>query len=507
MHARSLQWQYVLLCAIALTCVSACDGFVPSMPQPKQNGQSRKGSDNAKGSQSSSGLDPISWAQRLEGLKSNAAKLAAELNDLNTQLAQLFSVKESLCQRQASLMSACIAHTPLAPTLWRNGAACKNDRKSWDVRSFKAEITGINGQFQILLDNSIESNIFQNDKAVTLVWSARGNRSLKELRLSDIGSIKLKAIEGNLSSLENATFSLKIDDKELLTEKDFILQSRTESAVVLSQVTILNELSLPQCRVDEHEIDEISQVAISKAEIPSKIDAPAEAKDANSESRSKTFEEWINNTRTEVSTKGDTYLALAQDVSRLRRDLRGELQLGCWAKSIVKSIELNFKGSHLPLSDWDRSLTQQQLGITGSPTQTTVDFGGGLKFTNSDENSFALFREGGKWVLNATTDLTIGDISNIQIQKGGYSYQSLKNCWSTWGGLSTACEWQNRESDRYQLDGLSIKINGQTIYQNESLNIGFERRSLKWVEKDLTANAAYVELMRRRDCPVSIGPR
>jgi hypothetical protein len=202
----------------------------------------------------------------------------------------------------------------------------------------------------------------------------------------------------------------------------------------------------------------------------------------------------------------DTFLAVAQDISRLRRDLRGDLQLGCWSKEQIKTIELRVKGTHLPLSDWDRAATRKPLTSIANPRQTTVDLGGGLRFSNPDENSFPIFRDEGRWLLNVSTDLTLGDINSIQIKKDGIGYQAFKNCWSTWGGLRTACEWQNRESDRYQLVALTVLINGQQIYQKDAIQFDFQKGSLNWIEKKLTANPSYIDLMRRRDCPVQLDP-
>jgi hypothetical protein len=488
--------------------LGGCSNLLPSVPEPVTTNSNRAGKKSSGDSDSESDpskLDPESWAKKLAGLRENAVKIAADLTAVDIQLAQIYSVKSALCKRQGELISACIIHTPLSPTNWRTASACRADRRIWDSRQFSVDLRGITGRFQIVLDNSIESSVFESGKPVTIQWTARGSRSLKDLKLSDVSTIKLRSIEGGLADIENSTFEFMVDKKILLNQNDFLFNTKTDNAIVVSQIPLTNELSTPECRVDETELESIVDGALSKVIPPEKKSLPEDKTELSSELRAQNYTDLIAYLQREYDTKSDSFLASAQDVSRIRRDLRGDLQLGCWGKEIIKSIEVNINGSHLPLSDWDRSRTQQPLAPMGNPTQTAIDLGGGLRFANNDENTTTIFRDGGRWLMSAVTDLTIGDISNIQLQKGGYSYHSTKNCWSTWGGLGTACEWQNRESDRYHMLGMTLKINGQTIYHREAIDFVFERNTLTWIEKDLTANPAYVDLMRRRDCSVSSG--
>lgn len=491
------------LTVLALTVGSSACNIAPPEPPPiRTNDRTSRGkSDSQNSNQDSSqkNMDPQSWTKRLKSLEESAAKTAAELTETQHQIMQLFAIRDALCERQSDLLNTCLVHTPLSPQNWRP-SSCVSPKNSWSKRIYTVELKGVSGQFQLILDNSIESNIFDSDKVNALQWFSRGSRNLRELKTSDIGSFKLKSIGGTLGDIESATFAFRIDDSTLLTERDFLFSEKTETAIMISQLPITQRLSTPECFVDENEIDQIATTAQAKIPQQRTIEAPQKKTELSVEENVKLFEEWLAETRRQYDAKSDTYLATAQDVGRLRRDLRGDLNLGCWGRDVIQSIEISFKGAHLPLSDWDRSQTALPLGTKGNPTQTILDLGGGLRFTNPDEKTSPLFQENGKWVIAANTDLTIGDISNITLQKGGYSYQSYKNCWSTWGGLGTACEWQNRESDRYRLDSLAVKINGQLIYERDSLNFNFERTSLNWIERELTSNPAYVDLMRRRDC-------
>lgn len=494
------------LATISYLSLSACGQFLPDFlddgrSKPTKTDSSAAG--DANSSPEIDQLDDVRWSEKVEGLNLEAANLAGEIIFLNKRLEQIFSVKNELCQKQSSLFSSCLAHTPLSLSHWRTAAACRSDRKVWDNRAFSANISGIDGKFKVILDNSIESNSFESGRESKLSWHAPGNRSLRDLKLSDISSYKLKAIEGNFENLEPVVFSLKINDTVLLSEKDFLLGGKTETAIMLTQIPISERLTSSECRVEEDEIDEITQLALSKAASQPEVTVPTFESDDSKQRVASVVEDWIEQKRREYLNKSDVYLASAQDIARLRRDLRGNLQLGCWGREIIKTLEISIQGNHLPLGVWERSQSKQTLPKVGQPTQTTLDLGGGLRFTNADEDSFALFRDQGRWLINVNSDLTIGDISSIQIKKDGYSYQSLKNCWSTWGGLGTACEWQNREKDRYLMQELSIKINGQGVYAAGNLNHSFERKSLHWFEKNLTSNQTYIELMRRRDCPIS----
>jgi hypothetical protein len=450
-------------------------------------------------------LDPKSWSEKLDGLKSSAAKIASDVNRLNLFLSQIFEVKNSLCTRQAQLFSSCIVHAPLAPSIWRAAAACRVEQRVWDNRSFRAKIQGVSGKFKLILDNTIESNPFEAGEERSLSWTSTGHRDLRDLKFSDVGSMKIKAVEGDLPDLKTAQFSFKIDNNTLLTQEHILNGTRTQSSIVLSTLPLIDMLSSAECRVADNELDALSQEAIARASSPMPVTVPEENPKAAQDEIAVLFEDWLFSATRLQQNRTDTFLAIAQDISRLRRDLRGDLQLGCWSKEQIKTIELRIKGSHLPLSDWDRASTKKKLTSTGKPRQTTIDLGGGLRFSNPDEGTFPLFRDEGRWLLSVSTDLTLGDINNIQIKKDGVGYQSFNNCWSTWGGLKTACEWQNRETDRYQLSGLSVLINGQKIYDRNAINFDFQKSSLTWIEKELTANPSYIELMRRRDCPVSLG--
>ena len=500
MHAMSGTKIYTSATFALLFSVYGCSD--PSVAQEAEKSAQAADKNNGNSEQFSNSLDPESWAERLLGLKSSAAKIANDANETNTQLLRLFEVKNSLCSRQAQLFSSCIVHAPLSPSTWRSGAACRVEHRAWDNRAFKVRLSGVSGRFRFVLDNFIESNAFDAGEERALTWTSTGNRNLRDLKLSDIGSVKLKMIEGSLPNLENAKLVFKVDEKVLLTQEQFLLDSQTDTAVILSPIPLFEALNSNDCHVEDNELDVLSKEAIARAPLPEVVKLPNENKEASKEVSANQFEDWINLVRRDLQARADVFLAVAQDISRLRRDLRGDLQLGCWSKEVIRNIEIEIKGIHLPLSDWDRAAVKKQLSNIGNPTQTTIDFGGGLRFSNPDEKSLALFREDGRWLLNATTDLTIGDINSIQIQKGGVGYQHFKNCWSTWKGLGTACEWQNRETDRYQLTAMAVKVNGQRIYQKDGINHALQRGSLNWIEKELTANPAYIDLMRRRDCPI-----
>jgi|GEM_PF-688373 len=451
-------------------------------------------------------LDSKSWTEKLDGMKASAANIATNVNQLNLYLSQMFEVKNALCASQAELFSTCIVHTPLSPSVWRAAAVCRAEQRVWDNRTYRVRIQGVSGRFQLVLDNSIESGAFDAGEEKIITWTSTGTRELRDLKLSDVGNIKIKALDANLPDLKNAQFTFKVDNTSLLTQEQILYSTRTQSSISVSTLPLIEKLSTPECRVADNELDNLSQEAIARASSPALITAPEEDSQASQEQTSTLFEEWLFSASRLQQSRTDTFLAVAQDISRLRRDLRGDLQLGCWGKEPIRTIELRIKGNHLPLSDWDRGSTRKPLTSIANPRQTTVDLGGGLRFTNPDENLFPLFRDEGRWLLNVSSDLTLGDMHSIQIKKEGVSYRSFKNCWSTWGGLRTACEWQNRESDRYQLLSLSVLINGEQFYQRDSIQFDFQKSSLTWIEKELTANPSYIDLMRRRDCPVRLNP-
>ena len=118
---------------------------------------------------------------------------------------------------------------------------------------------------------------------------------------------------------------------------------------------------------------------------------------------------------------------------------------------------------------------------------------------HADEEQQSVFRADGSLVITTFTNRKIGDIERISLKKGGVSYDSLKNCWNTFP-LGQACEWQNRESARYKLNGIAIKVNDQLLYSRDAIGFELKKDFLEWSDKNLAANPDYVALMRRQDC-------
>ncbi|MEN9529400.1 MAG: hypothetical protein RI932_1273, partial [Pseudomonadota bacterium] len=318
---------------LLLQVVSGCSDFRRYNSSGENINKNERVDQNKNGDANAlpNNLDPKSWSEKLEGLKASAAKIANDVNQINVYLSQMFEVKNSLCARQAQLFSSCIVHAPLAPSIWRAGAACRVEQRVWDNRSFRVKIHGVNGRFQIILDNSIESSPFDAGEERTLSWSSTGTRDLRDLKLSDIGNMKIRAVDSNLPDLKNAQFTFKVDNNTLLTQEQILNSTRTNSTVLISTLPLIEYLSSADCRVGDNELDILSQEAVARATSPMPIATPEEDSKSSQDETSTLFEEWIFSAGRLQQTRMDTFLAVAQDISRLRRDLRGDLQLGCWS--------------------------------------------------------------------------------------------------------------------------------------------------------------------------------
>ncbi|MEY2986500.1 MAG: hypothetical protein RJB13_21 [Pseudomonadota bacterium] len=475
-----------------------CQGDETELPEFKSGDQSRIKQNQEANAQ----IDPEVFKTRLLELEDLGAIVAARNNDVSLQLAELFSVKKTLCSMQSSLFHQCIAHTPLSSRVWKQSAVCRSGLSQWNQRKFTVKLRGAQGRFQFILDNSIESTPFEAGNEIEIKWFTSGQRSLRDLKISDIGIFKLRSLDFDLPDKDFLHFEFKIDDKVIFTELDILGSTSTSRSVLFNTQSIRLILSSESCRMEESDIDEATQNATREAEQPGFLDFPKFLIKNNSLEILDDIREWIASTNRETQAKMEAYLAIAADIARLRHDLRGDLQLGCWANEPIRQVEFLIDGDHLPLSDWDRSSTRSPMSTTGNPTRIELSLGGGLTFFNQDESHSPLFRAGGHLIENVTTELTIGDISSIRISKLGRSFQNFENCWSTWGGISKACEWQNRENNRYRLNHLTIKINNETIYSRSNVNHTLDRHALTWFEKDLTANQTYRDIMRRRDCPI-----
>jgi hypothetical protein len=194
------------------------------------------------------------------------------------------------------------------------------------------------------------------------------------------------------------------------------------------------------------------------------------------------------------------YLRLVNESARATED---DIQQNCLQKKLG-SLELFVTGEHLPDSDWDRKAAQVIRKTEGQPQSIDFDMGPGIFLQNADEHRAPLFSAAGYLWSEAFKDRSPLDLTEVRITKKGSGYQSMLNCWSILGwsrwGLGKDCEHQNRETHRYRLDDLEIRVNNQVFFKETGIGFVFEMNKNVWQSGPLSSNPDHQKFLSTVNC-------
>ncbi len=189
---------------------------------------------------------------------------------------------------------------------------------------------------------------------------------------------------------------------------------------------------------------------------------------------------------------------------KLRRKLLTEYRQGCRSQESVANLEVFLKGTHLADSDWDRAFTEEERSTEGNPERISIGLSKEINLVNSNEVENPIFTQDGYIASEDFGAFKVADLQYLRVKKGGKGQKADLNCWSIFGwtkwGPGKKCEWQNRESHRYALDEVTVKVNGEVFLRFTGLDFQFADNQDTWQETQLSKSTEYIQFMTSDSC-------
>lgn len=363
------------------------------------------------------------------------------------------------------------------------------------------------GSFFLRADNAYDSTSFtSNGSLMEVKWNPINSSDTKTPRIWDLAQLKFKAAPGaSISKNDISEFEFWVNDKLIIDQADLVAISDSTATLDISLGRLLiwkndSVKTESPCMIADEEIDSIISGAKTDASTGSAFsleEKKADTHNADDVRKLDALKTEITNIKKQL---GEFVLNIERESDRsgkLTRELIGDRNVGCFARLPINTLELEINGAHLP--NKDVVISEERRSDVNNPRQFTFTFGDQFAHVNPDEEQQSLIVSGGHLLSRKFTGKRIGDIEYISIEKGGIGIDSMENCWKTWFG--TRCEWQNSEKNRYRLDSIAIKVNGEVLYRQDAVNFTFQEGKLLWSDKNLGVNQAFRALMRRTDCP------
>lgn len=222
---------------------------------------------------------------------------------------------------------------------------------------------------------------------------------------------------------------------------------------------------------------------------------------------------------TAISTRAPELNRERDRRGKLRQALSADLGAGCMQDVKVRSLELILSGQKLSDLALPKQARHDELPL-GETEQANFEFSfGDMTFSDqvsfqNDEKQNNLFTANSHKIWNVEREsFTIGKIQRLKIKKLSSSFTKQKSCSS--GTAFSACskDVSITELDRYHLDGLQIKVNGELIYARSDIGHTFAQytpknpslepaksQGLGWSEDNMLINEAYVKMQQKDDC-------
>jgi hypothetical protein len=474
----------------------ACDS------EPARIGQNSK----RGAADSDSGL---SLAAEIKTAESQKEELITQKSALDEDLNTLRLGNNRMCERLFTYRTQCPVAARLRSTDNERVLGCVGnfeDGARLVPRYFvKLSATSASGSFFLRADNAHDSTPFGLDKLTEIKWNPINASDTQTPRIWDLSQLKLKAVTtGNISQNQITDFEFRVNDKIILNKSDLVATTDSSATIDISLANLLawktdSIKNASPCMISDEEIDDIISGAKADAQagaafnLEEKKEAPAKEEDVRK----------LENLKSEISAikkqLGDVLVSIDRESDRsgkLTSELRGERNVGCFAKLPISMLELEISGAHLP--NKSEVISKEKATDTGNPRQFIFRFGNQFAHTNSDEEQQALLVPGGHLASRNFSAKRIGDIEYISLEKGGVGFDATTYCYGT---IFKSCRWKNSEKNIYRLDSIALKVNGEEIYRKDDVNFTFQEGALTWSDKNLGLNQAYRALMRRTDCP------
>ncbi|NBO37403.1 hypothetical protein EBU99_02340 [bacterium] len=277
-------------------------------------------------------------------------------------------------------------------------------------------------------------------------------------------------------------FAFYINGEKVFGQGDLNNGTGTGAGAQVSVNKLLDYAQDPKCSVP----DDVLKAAFEKG----KANAAADIAAASSKAPPATIED-----------------DLARETNRneqMRRQLKGNENIGCWGYEKIEKLEVKVEGAALPNAN--RGDSRSALQSLGNSKEYTFSFGQNMKFSIPDESARAVFKPGGGFVLADFKEREIQELRNIRISKGGVAYDNNPFRLDGFLGIGSWSGFHRYERDIRSLSSLKILANDQLVYERSGINFTFEGGNLVWPPfngvESIQDGSAFVQLMRK-DCPTT----
>lgn len=424
-------------------------------------------------------------------------------------LSLLRGINRKFCVKLAQFRAQCPTQARLVSDDVEQVLGCVGDpdQNLEFQQSFKVSIDGQAGvRWRFRADNTYETGSLENGAGQVVSFHQNLGQSVLAPRLNEVTDLRLIPVDPVAPGSAVPKIEFNVGATAFFTEHDLLPVSGTEGHYRLDPGRIFDLRSSDACRVTAKELDDIAaqvkEGGSDGAVTPSP--APAETEPDAGGSVAQQLEAARKRLETVKQIVAPISEALDRERDRngkLRKEILNDNNIGCFATQPINKIEILVRGLALPRSAPDSSDTKAPRAATGNPRQFQFWFGDALGAIHPDEAQQSIFNANGRLVVQGLADRKIADIEHATVKKGGIGAFAEEDC-STVLGLFKRCSWRNGEADMYRLDGLTVKVNDEVLYQNENINYSFKKGTLQWNDARLRANPAYVRLMNRSDCPI-----
>jgi hypothetical protein len=413
---------------------------------------------------------------------------AEALAGQRTELLYLKSLNKNYCVRLTKLKSECALSAPVLDADADVLTSCSADAASTSIQNkFELSFKAISP-----IKISLNDGVYVSDTLGAENTDFSGEVKFKELvpgtskgpRIGDIFNLKLLNTVSRPNNpfgvADVEKFELKANGKVIVTKLDLI---NKDGGVFLNVDNFKKILTTPACAISNKDLQEIQDSSQQEAK-KTEADVLASIEKDFAEPQKLLAE--LNRERTR--SQNFEYLAT------------GQVNRGCWASQKVSTLEVQIVGSKVG----DKSLGNDDKGKkpTGAPKSYTFALSDSVKLGHADEGSKSVFKPDGKLTSANFSNSTVAELQFLKITKNGVGYRFTKGARKCgFLGTSTCGEYENYETDRTNISGIKVLVNGEILYERSGISHTFENNALSFIEDKFTQNRAYLNLMARSDCP------
>lgn len=486
----------------------------------------------------------LALLQDIAALRSESSRLGLRYAEQHRLATQAEALGQALCKRAGELLERCPVARPLAgDTLGTGGswlgpcaAHLTGDKKyleSW-VRINIPQATGAGAgagapmlRLKTRKGTLVSSPVTASGVREPLTWrlapesAAQGAATPHALELTYGNNIEGYLIEtaDGVTPLppwtQEASLGFATGDDVVLDSAPLPEWQPGATSVHLPALSLIHMLKKPSCSVTEDDIDALAKRLAMTPQTEAQLPAPQPVATKHQEASADSLRQLRQHLGSELEARRknlslvSTRLGASSDrTTTIRQFVRrlgsGGSESRCASTSQVGILEVFFEGSHLPDSDWDRNATGIERKTEGSPEQIEISLGEKLVFVQVNELAKPILSSAGYLRQDSFADRHSLDITHIRMSKLGTGYQALLNCWTIIGwsrwGLGKKCEFQNRETHRYTLRSIEIRLDGALFFKKTGIDFVFGNNKNTWSTHRLSESPEYLDYMKGQHC-------